>query len=211
MGDVMQFVYFLGALIVSLTVHEAAHAVVAYYLGDPTAKMQGRVTLNPLKHLDPVGSIVFLITQQIGWGRPVPVDPRYFQHPVRDNALVALAGPVSNFLLAFAVAVPLKYLGGYMPGFLLMVLWMMFNVNVSLGLFNLFPFPPLDGSKVIGVFVPKKYHGLYEDYLENGVKYFIAIILIDAFILRNYFGFSLFGSAMRYMYDVVSTILLLGT
>ena len=209
--DLVQFIYFVFALLITLTVHEAAHGLVAYYLGDPTAKLQGRLTLNPVKHLDPVGSIVFLLTRTIGWGKPVPVNPANFKYPVRDSALTALAGPVSNFVLAFAVALPWKYLGAYMPVWITLIFTMIFHVSIFLGIFNLLPFPPLDGSKILGLIIPRGWHRGYANFLHNGTKYFIAIILIDAFILSGILGFSIFGSVMRYLHDIVATVLLLGT
>lgn len=210
-SDPIGFLYFLIALVVTLTVHEASHALVAYYLGDPTAKMRGRLSLNPIRHLDMMGSLIFLITMKIGWGKPVPIDPRNFEHPVRDSALTALAGPVSNFVLSFAVALPLKYLWSYMPDPLLAILWSIFDISIFLGVFNLFPFPPLDGSKIVGLIIPKRWHAQYANYLENGMKYFVAIILIDVFILAEFFNFSFFGYAMRFLHEKISVILLLGT
>lgn len=209
--NIIQFLYFVAALLVTLTVHEASHALVAYYLGDPTAKLHGRLTLNPIAHLDFFGSLIFLLTQRIGWGKPVPVNPANFKHPVRDSALTALAGPVSNFVLAFIVALPWKYLGGFLPDYVLLIFQMIFHVSIFLGIFNLFPFPPLDGSKIVGLIVPKRLYFQYGRFLNNGTKYFIGIILIDVFVLGNLFGFSIFGFVMRYLHDVVSTVLLLGT
>jgi len=215
-AGIVQFVYFLVALIVTLTVHEASHALAAYYLGDPTAKLNGRLTLNPIPHLDPVGSIVFLLTQKIGWGKPVPVNPANFKNPVRDNALMALAGPFSNFILAFIVMLPLKYIGGneslapYLPEYIAQLLWMIFHVSIFLGIFNLFPLPPLDGSKILGIIMPKRWYAGYEKFLRNGLKYFVAIILIDVFLIRSFFGISIFASIMWYLHDIVSMILLLG-
>ncbi|MDA1060765.1 MAG: site-2 protease family protein [bacterium] len=210
-SDPIGFLYFLVALLITLTVHEASHALVAYYLGDPTAKMKGRLTLNPIAHLDAAGSIIFLITQRIGWGKPVPVNPANFKHPVRDSALTALAGPMSNFILAFFVALPWKYLGEYMPEPILIIVQYTFHVSIFLGIFNLFPFPPLDGSKILGLIIPKRFHRQYENYLYHGMKYFVAIILIDVFILGNFFDFSFFAYAMGYLHDKVSVVLLLGT
>ncbi len=207
----LEFVYFVIALIVVLSVHEASHALVAYWLGDPTAKMKGRLTLNPLAHLDLVGSLVFLVTQRIGWGKPVPVNPANFKKPMRDNALTALAGPVSNFLLSFALAFPLKYLGQYMPPELALLLWMIFDVSIVLGIFNLLPIPPLDGSKILGLIVPRRYARAYERFLEKGVKYFVVIILIDVFILQDLIDFSFFRFLMEFFYERVRLILLLGT
>lgn len=209
--DLLQIVSFLLALLATLTFHEASHALVAYYLGDPTAKLEGRLSLNPGRHLDPVGTIIFLITWAVGWGKPVPVNPRNFKHPVRDSALVALAGPVSNLIFAFVVALMWKYLGDYMWEPLLVFVQTVFHMNVFLAIFNLFPFPPLDGSKILGLVIPRRWYAKYDNYLENGVKYFIVIILVDVFILGNVFGFSIFGSVIQYLHDRVSVVLLLGT
>ena len=214
--DAVQFLYFIVALLITLTVHEAAHALVAYYLGDPTAKIKGRLTLNPIAHLDAMGSLIFLATQRIGWGKPVPINPGNFKHPVRDSALTALAGPLSNFILAFFVALPWKYLGEYMYGTLLgepilMILEMTFHVNIFLGVFNVFPFPPLDGSKILGLMIPKKFHRQYENYLANGMKYFVVIILVDVFILPDVLGYSVFHLVMGFLHEKIALILLLGT
>lgn len=211
MFDISGFLHFLVALLVVLTVHEAAHAAMAYYLGDPTAKIEGRLTLNPIKHLDLFGSLIFLVTMRIGWGKPVPVNPNNFKHPIRDNALTALAGPMSNFVLSFAVAFLWKYTGAYMPEILLTQLQTIFHVSVFLGVFNLFPFPPLDGSKILGLIVPKRFERQYENYLENGVRYFVAIILVDVFILSDFVGFSVFGYLVRKASVLIEAILILGT
>ncbi len=211
MESVLQFAVFALALLVTLTVHEAAHAMVAYYLGDPTAKLKGRLTLNPIKHLDPIGTFLFLITQRIGWGKPVPVDPRNFKNPMRDNALTALAGPASNFVFAFFLALLWKYTGKYMHEYLLLFVQILFHVNIYLGVFNLFPFPPLDGSKILGLIIPKRFRPQYANYLENGMRYFVVIIIVDVFILADFIGFSIFGYCVRYLHDIISMLLLLGT
>ncbi|MFH1533490.1 MAG: site-2 protease family protein [Nitrospirota bacterium] len=209
--DVIGFLYFLVALLVTLTVHESSHAMVAYYLGDPTAKMRGRMSLNPIRHLDLMGSLVFILTQRIGWGKPVPINPANFKNPMRDSALTALAGPMSNLILAFAVVLPWKYLGDYMPRFLLTEFQYIFHVSIFLGVFNLFPFPPLDGSKILGLIIPKSWHMGYARYLMAGMKYFVAVILIDVFILKDFLGFSFFHTAITYLHDLVSAVLWLGT
>lgn len=141
----------LLALVVGISVHEYAHALIADKLGDSTARYQGRVTLNPLAHLDPIGSLMLLIAG-FGWGRPVPVNPRNFERPVSDELLVALAGPASNFLLAAAIGVVYQLFGEQSP--VLSVLCLLFmQINLFLMLFNLIPIPPLDGSKVLRVFL----------------------------------------------------------
>jgi Zn-dependent protease len=211
LNDPIQFIYFVVALLITLTVHEASHALVAYYLGDPTAKLNGRLTLNPVAHLDLMGSLIFLVTQTVGWGKPVPVNSNNFKNPLRDSALTALAGPFSNFLLAFIVTFPLKYLADYMPEPFALILWMTFHVSIFLGIFNLFPFPPLDGSKIVGLIIPKKYYRQYANYLANGAKYFLVVIVIDVFILRRLLDYSVFGSVMTFLHDYAAMILSLGT
>jgi Zn-dependent protease len=148
-------------LVLSLTVHEAAHAWSAYRLGDPTARMLGRLSLNPAVHVDMVGTVLFpliaLATNLplIGWAKPVPVDMRHFRAPRRDFALVALAGPVSNLLLAAGASmlfVPLERLaerGAAVPELLVTTLLLAVIVNVLLAVFNMLPIPPLDGGNVL--------------------------------------------------------------
>ncbi len=150
-------------LVVSLTVHEAAHAWSAHQLGDPTARLLGRLSLNPAVHVDPIGTILFPLIAMItgvpliGWAKPVPVDMRHLRHPRRDFALIALAGPVSNLLLAVVGAVVFRatidVAAGGEP--LLRALYLAVTVNVLLAVFNLIPIPPLDGGNVLmGVLPP---------------------------------------------------------
>ena len=134
-----------------------------------------------------------------------------FLKALSTKAITSLAEWFSNFVLAFVVALPWKYLGDFMPDAVLLLLQMTFHTSIFLGLFNLFPFPPLDGSKILGLFIPKRWYSAYENYLENGVKYFVAIILVDVFILGDLLGYSIFGYVIRYLHEKVSMILLLGT
>ncbi len=210
MDMVLEIVAVIVAFLVVLTVHEAAHALVAFYLGDPTAKIEGRVTLNPVKHLDPLGTIVLLVTQRIGWGKPVPVNPRNFKHPVRGAALTALAGPASNFILALVLAIPLKYVGGVLPAFVAGMMTLTLNLSIYLGVFNFLPIPPLDGSKVLGLVVPKRWHYQYERYLQEGMRYLVIILLIDWFLFSRLFGFSVVGYVVTQMYLVVYFLIFWG-
>lgn len=203
-------VYVIIAFLIVLTVHEASHAYVAYLLGDPTAKMKGRVTLNPIKHLDLFGTIILLVTQKIGWGKPVPINSANFKHPVRDSALTAFAGPLSNFLLAMLMALLWKYLDEVLPGFITLQFQYIFHISLYIGIFNLLPFPPLDGSQIVGLIVPKKYYPAYGRYLSEGMKYFVAIILVDIFIINDLFDFSLFRFVIEFLYEWISPVLLLG-
>ena len=161
-----QLLITLPPLLFALTVHELAHGYVAWRLGDPTAKNLGRLTLNPLKHLDPLGVLAFVI-MKIGWAKPVPVDPRYFRHPQRDMLLVALAGPAANVGLAVASAalahlfvalrhmLPLSFLQP-LVAMLAASVW----INIMLAVFNSLPIPPLDGSRVLmGILPPEAARG----------------------------------------------------
>lgn len=144
----------------ALTVHEFAHGYLASRLGDPTAARLGRLTLNPLKHLDPIGVIAFFI-MKIGWAKPVPVDARYFKNPAKDMLLVSLAGPGANMLTAIASGILAKILalgGSLLPEPIFWPLLQMLAagvwINVMLAIFNLVPIPPLDGSKILMGLLP---------------------------------------------------------
>ncbi|MFH0776900.1 MAG: site-2 protease family protein [Patescibacteria group bacterium] len=159
--------------LVALSVHEAAHAAAANYLGDPTAKFAGRMSLNPLRHLDPVGTL-FLIFAGFGWGRPVPVNPANFANPRAGEILTSLAGPLANFVIALALAIPHNLLDPGSLGFLF-VQNVMF-VNIVLMVFNLLPIPPLDGGGVAVNFLPIE---LGEKYRRNGPILLFALIAFD--------------------------------
>lgn len=205
----MNLLFILG-LVIAVTIHEFSHAWVANKLGDPTAKLAGRISLNPLAHLDLVGTLMLLLIH-IGWGKPVPVNPRYFQKPKRDEALTALAGPFSNFLLAALLTVPIKYFGNSMWHPVNNFLGILFDVCILLFAFNMLPFPPLDGSKIIGIFVPNRFYHIYERYLENSIRFFIFFLLFDQFILGQLFGFSFLQLFMGTVYVFIKAILFLGT
>jgi len=200
----------LVALLIVITIHEFSHALVANFFGDPTARLAGRLSLNPLRHLDPVGVIMMLIIH-IGWGRPVPVNPRYFKNPKRENALTALAGPISNLLMAIILAVPLKYFGSKMPLEIATFLATLLDVNILLFAFNMLPFPPLDGSKIIGMIIPKRYEHWYHDYLNKGVAYFVIFLLFDQFILARLFEYSILSQFIGFIYTFVKSLVFLGT
>jgi Zn-dependent protease len=148
-------------ILFALTIHEYAHGWVAYRLGDPTAKDAGRLTLNPLAHLDPIGTLMLFIVK-LGWAKPVPVNPYNFRDPRRDMMWVSFAGPASNFLAAFCLAIVFKFVstafpyeggGSFLYVILLMLKWGVL-INIILGVFNLIPIPPLDGSKILMGFLP---------------------------------------------------------
>ncbi len=159
--------------LIALTVHEAAHAAVANYLGDPTAKWSGRVSLNPLKHLDPVGTIM-LVFAGFGWGKPVPINPGNFANPRAGEVLTALAGPLANFVVALALAIPHNLLDPSSTAFLFVQSAMF--VNVVIMVFNLLPIPPLDGGGVVVNFLPPKWG---EKYRRNGPIILFGLIAFD--------------------------------
>lgn len=168
----MQILATLFVIMIVLPFHELAHGFVAYKLGDNTAKNQGRLTFNPLHHINYIGAVCLLLVG-FGWAEPVPVDPRYFKNPKRDMALVALAGPVANIIAAivgcllgnlFSVCVPVSYMGTNWYMAVDYFFYSYISVNVSLAVFNLIPLPPLDGSKILGAFLP---HQTYVKMLMN--------------------------------------------
>jgi Zn-dependent protease len=165
----------------SLVLHELAHGWVAYRLGDPTAKAHGRLTLNPIRHLDLWGTGFLVLTFVasggtffFGWAKPVPVDPRFFKDGQRGMMWVGLAGPVTNWVLALAAA-GLIWLTYTWSAFLLEMFWMLFVLNVILGTLNLIPIPPLDGSRVVGGFLPPATYRWWAD-LDRYGNYVIIIL-----------------------------------
>ncbi|MDP7069501.1 MAG: site-2 protease family protein [Candidatus Peribacteraceae bacterium] len=186
---------FIIAILIAVSVHEWAHGYAAYKLGDPTAKYDGRLTLNPLAHLDPVGTVLFIMVG-FGWGKPVPVDPRYFKRPLRDNAIVAFAGPLSNIILAFgafAIAVligqkaqALSVTGALIAPnnqpiiitFLGELLGDIIHINLVLMAFNLLPVPPLDGSKILRMFLPYEFEYQYRQFEQYGPWILLGLIFL---------------------------------
>ena len=151
----------VAAIFLCLTVHETCHGLAALALGDPTAKSMHRLSLNPLRHIDWIG-LLFMFVAGFGWAKPVPVDPRYFKNPKKGMALTALAGPVSNLVLAFLALLMAKGIYLYTPDtigwnrLLYFLLYTLAPLSIGLGVFNLIPIPPLDGSKVLGALLPDR-------------------------------------------------------
>ena len=154
-NTIQQFAIMAPPFLLAITFHEFSHGYVAWRLGDPTAHNEGRLTMNPLKHLDPLGVLAFFIIR-IGWAKPVPVNASYFRNPLKDMMWVSIAGPGSNFLLAVISAVLLKLLlplASFIPQpvfqpFMAMA-YFSIQINLILGFFNLIPVPPLDGSRIV--------------------------------------------------------------
>ncbi len=149
-SDPYSFILTLGSLILAIGLHEAAHCYMADRLGDPTPRSMGRLTLNPIAHLDPLGTLSIVLTGMFGWGKSAPFDPYNLRNPNRDIRLIALAGPATNLLLAIIGAIIFHLIPTPTPVANIIVMFMALNINLAL--FNLLPIPPLDGSKI---FFPK--------------------------------------------------------
>ncbi len=170
----------IPAVVIALTFHEYAHAVVAYKLGDPTAKYSGRLTLNPIPHVDPIGMLMLFFVG-LGWAKPVPVNPYNLNNPKRDMVLVSLAGPLSNVILAIAFALLFGVFYAFGSQVLVDVVYKIIWINVVLAVFNMLPIPPLDGSKILAGILPGD--STWLNYLEQ-YGFIILIILLLTGILR---------------------------
>ena len=174
---VWQTAVLVAASLLCITFHETCHGLVAYWLGDPTAKRAGRLTLNPLRHID-IGGLLMMALFRFGWAKPVPVDMRYFKKPKQGMALTALAGPVSNFvlaLLALLCARLVYHQYGALWDFIFDLLLTTAYLSIGLGLFNLIPISPLDGSKVLFAFLPDSAYEKLMRYEKYGM---IALLIL---------------------------------
>ena len=172
-NPILFFVWAIS-LVIAVTIHEFAHAIAADKLGDPTPSLDGRVTLNPLKHLDPVGTIMLLLFR-FGWGKPVPFDPFNLKHPKRDSALIALAGPASNLILATILSLATKLTGSPILTLISIPLIMM---NVNLAIFNLLPVPPLDGSKILYGLLPTDWADEYNHFMHSYGQILLILLIL---------------------------------
>lgn len=181
--SLMDAVLRTAAVLLCLTVHETCHGLAAYALGDPTAKSMHRPSLNPLHHIDWFG-LAMMFAAGFGWAKPVPVDPRYFKKPKQGMAVTALAGPVSNFLLAVLLILISKAIYLYAPytavwdAVFTFCLYTAAPLSIGLGLFNLLPIPPLDGSKVLGVLLPDEAYSKLIRYERYGILLLLALSLL---------------------------------
>ena len=206
MNEIVYYTLSALAVLIILTLHECAHALAAYKLGDPTAKNLGRLSLNPIKHLDPLGAIC-MVFFHFGWAKPVPINARNFKKPKRDFALCALAGPLTNlvfafifafiYLLMFALLKDVVFTSDFLFALvenLLLFVYLFHVINIGIGIFNLIPIPPLDGSRILNVVLPPKYYfGImrYERKIYLGLSVWLAF---GDFAKRALLSFSLVAS-----------------
>lgn len=218
-ASLLDLLLLMAAVLICIMIHEVSHGLAAYLLGDPTAKAQHRLSLNPLRHIDPLGALMMLLVG-FGWAKPVPVDMRYFKKPKSGMAITALAGPVSNFLLAYA-ALLLAYLvlgimavtqavtSGFAMG-LVDFCSLIARLSIGLGVFNLIPFPPLDGSKVVGAFLPDRIYGKILHYEFAGMFILMALLWLGVldgplYAVRSWIS-QLLLSLARWPYDLITGI-----
>jgi Zn-dependent protease len=182
---------FLAGITIAISIHEFAHAWTANYLGDPTAKNNGRLTLNPLAHLDPTGTI-FLFLAGFGWGKPVPINPNNFQNRKWDQLWVSLSGPFSNILAALLFALPYRITiltGGefsmlnYSP--LGIILNVIVEINIILAIFNLLPIPPLDGAELISILLPER---VVQSFYQFGPFLLFLILALEFLNIFSFFS-----------------------
>ena len=202
-GSLLSMVTRLAAVLLCLTVHESCHGLAAYALGDPTARREHRLSLNPLRHIDWFGLLMMFLAG-FGWAKPVPVNPNYFKKPKQGMALTALAGPVSNFLLALLTLLAARIfcdVAAYSEAnqrildFLLMVALL----SIGLGLFNLLPIPPLDGSKVLFAVLPDRAYNQLMRYERYGMLLLFALVFFDV-------GSSAFSAAIEWVFELFCRI-----
>ncbi len=167
----------IPALLIAITFHEFAHARMAYHFGDTTARDHGRMNLNPIHHLDPIGTLMILLVG-FGWAKPVPINPYRFSEYRSGLRWVSFAGPLINFILAFITLLLLNILiqAGMGPGLFMQFMIVLMQLNILLGIFNLIPIPPLDGSKILMSFLPDRYLGFYRQ-LERYAPYILLLLI----------------------------------
>jgi len=191
--DTSTFIMLAPSILLGLTLHECAHGWVADRLGDPTARMNGRLTLNPFAHLDLLGTIMLFVVH-FGWAKPVPVNPMMFKNPKKDMLLVAIAGPITNFFLAALFGLVLRFMGSPENSTTLTIITMLqygVIINISLMLFNMLPIPPLDGSRVLRAAVPDRYDTQFRAYERFG-----GLALLGIIIMGQVTGISLIGAVL---------------
>ncbi|WP_371369385.1 hypothetical protein SRRS_25750 [Sporomusa rhizae] len=180
-------IFRIPALLIALTVHEYAHARAAVTLGDPTPRFMGRLTLNPVAHLDALG-LLMLWLFKFGWAKPVPINPSYFKNYRQGTLIVSLAGPVANMLLALITAFLIGLLAKLqlLSGNWVKVLWMTYSYNIILAIFNLVPIPPLDGSKVLASILPERQGQIFDQMEQYGPFILMALVYVGVIGMITY-------------------------
>ncbi|MGE5380451.1 MAG: site-2 protease family protein [Methylocystaceae bacterium] len=187
LNDLVGFLIYLPAIIISLTFHEYAHGYTAYSLGDDTARLQGRLTINPLPHLDPIGFIIMLFPPHFGWAKPVQVNPYRFKKmsPRSGMMVVSLAGPLMNVLLAAVSLIAIKYVTPFATGgngqITFQLLKTLYQVNLVLAAFNIIPIPPLDGSRILAWVLPDSMNELMYTLERYGFMILLLLLLTGVF------------------------------
>lgn len=177
--DITEWIVKIPVLLFAVTIHEYAHGKAAYSLGDPTAKSMGRLTLNPLPHIDPLGALCLFLFN-FGWAKPVPVNPRYFKNFRKDIILMSLSGPFANLAAAFVAGLFIRYFLFPMEVYQKVLLYLIL-MNAGLGIFNLLPIPPLDGSHVMENLLSPKASLTYRRMARYGPFFLLGILLLDRF------------------------------
>lgn len=210
MESIQDLMYTVPAVLIAISMHEFAHGYVSYKLGDPTPKQRGRLSLNPFRHLDLVGTLCLMFFH-FGWAKPVMVNPYYYKNRKRGMLLVALGGPVMNFIISFIslfiMGVIIKMTGGYAGDIIVFVfnlLSYIVMINLGLGVFNLIPVPPLDGSKVLGAVLPEDKYFKYMQYEKYG--YIILLILLGVGLISGPLSF-VTGTLYDGMWTIVRLVL----
>ncbi len=201
----IEFVFQIAILIMSVVIHEVAHGVAANSLGDPTAKYEGRLTLNPIKHLDPIGSFVvpaisyFLGGFIFGWAKPVPYNPHNLKPGRLSEVIVAAAGPISNFIIAILFGVLIRFSNGasFATEPFLHITALIVFVNLLLGVFNLMPVPPLDGSKLLFALFPERAYKMRDTFQKYG--FFLVLIFI-------FFVWRLVSPIVSYLFSIITGV-----
>ena len=194
-------------ILLALSFHEYAHGWMAYRLGDPTAKHEGRLTMNPLAHLDPLGTMMIIIVH-FGWAKPVPVNPMNLKDPKKDMLWIALAGPVSNVIMAAGLGLILRIMigmgmrvDGSFLGYFQYMLYFAVMINLVLAIFNMIPIPPLDGSKILFGLLPTEYEESFLRFQQFG-----PMVLLGLVVINSYFGIPIFSVLITPFVSVFSSL-----
>lgn len=205
--NIAEYILLIPVILFSLTIHEYMHGFTAYKLGDNTPVLTGRLTLNPLSHLDPIGTLMLFIAR-FGWAKPVPVNPYNFRNPLRDTAVVALAGPLSNLAVGVLSGIAIKLIFGSVSLFnvenpLMLLLLLFMQINLALAFFNLIPVHPLDGSKILYFVIPEQYRSDFWRIQRSG-----PIIILAMLIAEYIFNIPIFYYLIWFPVKLITSLIL---